>query len=1278
MRVLHIDDSPDNRELLKQALERIDPEMEVFSASAPSESIRMMEELQIDCIISDHNMPEMDGIELCRIIRDTSDIPFIIYTGKGSEEVASVAFEAGADDYIRKEPGQGHYRVLANRIRQAVEGHWRDGLYRDVLENTRDSIIIVQGTRIVYANQATADLVGVSSVGEFLETDALDWILAKDRERIQSIALGRQRGELQPSQFEIEYQQPDGERQVLEVSSSLIPYKGRPASLSVVRDISGKAKTRERLAALHGCTVKLASADSVEEVARKVFESIEEVFDFRWGNFAMVEDGRIISVYNKGLTFDGFEIVDLDGPGVVARTARTGESQLVPETRLVKDHISTFIEDNLQSLSELAVPIKEDGNVIGVLNLESPSLNGFSVDDQKLLEICSQYIASAIVRIRNEGLLKASEEKYRNILESSLDGIIVTKDTKIVFGNQRFAEMLGYEDPSELLGRSSWDLVAPEYLALIQENSKKRREGDRSTFRYELDFVGNDGTPFSVESQTSPIEFEGENAVLGVHRDNNERKRLDAELRASKEQWEELFESAPDGIVAVDLKGVITSVNEAFEISTGYPRDQLVGKHFTKVGATRAKDVPHYLRMFKDMLASRNPTPFEVVFQRKDGTERLCEAHASIIKKEEKAVGFQVILRDITERDHLKTDLVVSEARWRSLVELAPDGIITFNPQGVVTSINEVFEDLTGFSKDEVIGKHLMSAEFLGLKDVHNNAEELFLKIPSGQSLPPFDFEYRHKDGSMRWGQAHVRMIRTGDTSSETLMILREVSERKRLEEELRESEERNRTLVALSPQGIMTIDREGYVRSANPAVENLHGFPPRELLGKHFSELPHINKGDIPRYKEGFETIMLGNVQPYYEYTLTHKDGTKKWATVNVSVMKNPQGEIDGFLAVLNDVTDRKQMEDELRRSEERYRSLIELAPDGVMTLNLKGEVTSVNTAYMTLTGYSENEIIGKHFTKLGTAVSLKDMPNYVKMFTAMLRGETPPIVEFNFKRKDGTLGRGETRSQIVEVEPGTREVLTVHRDITERMRLEEQLREYTRNLEGLVKERTQELVDAERLVAAGKVSAMVGHDLRGPLVVVRNAVNLARKDPEKTDRMLDMIDRNAGQAIDILEELRTITRDDPVSLATLDINHLVNSIIEDTILPPGVELRLEIDEDLPKVILDEAKTMRAMQNLIENAKDAMPHGGDITIRARHEGDHVVFSVSDTGMGIADEDHENIFKPFYTTKPKGLGLGLPSTRRMIEVQGGTISIESNEGKGSTFSIHLPLEGQSK
>jgi len=222
--------------------------------------------------------------------------------------------------------------------------------------------------------------------------------------------------------------------------------------------------------------------------------------------------------------------------------------------------------------------------------------------------------------------------------------------------------------------------------------------------------------------------------------------------------------------------------------------------------------------------------------------------------------------------------------------------------------------------------------------------------------------------------------------------------------------------------------------------------------------------------------------------------------------------------------------------------------------------------------------------------------------------------------------------------------------------------------------KQMAESLLTAERLAVVGRISAMMGHDLHGPLVVIRNAVDLARKNPERTDKVLDMIERNAGQAMDLLEELRTRTREDPVSLAPVELGELLRKTTENILLPDGVELRLEIDDTLPELVLDEAKTIRVLDNIIRNAFDAMPAGGVLKIGATREGDKVVIRISDTGPGIPEDKLRNLFKPFYTTKPGGLGLGLTSAKRMMDIQGGTITVETSDGEGVTFAIVLPLK----
>ncbi|MCW3988481.1 MAG: PAS domain S-box protein [Candidatus Bathyarchaeota archaeon] len=1267
MRVLHIDDNPDYMAITKMYLESFDPEMEVVSSCSPVDSLPLIENMEFDCVLCDYLMPEMDGIELCRRIRRTSDVPFIIHTGQGSEEVASIAFDAGVDDYIRKEPRQSHYQVLAKRVRQAVEKHWVEGLYRNVLENCRDGVVIIKGTRIVYANQAMADFVGVSGPGELLGTDVLDLVVARDRGRLQSLALSRQRGESQPTHYEITFQRPDGEPRVLDISSSLINYKGRPASLGIVRDVSEKVRGRERLAALHSCTIGLASAESIEEIAIQTLDSMAEVFDFRWGDFSILEAGRLLPVHFKGVTHEEFEILGLDGPGVIARAARTAESQLVLDTRVDEDYLSTLIDGNITTLSELAVPIKSNGNVIGVINLESPVLDGFSGDDQKLLEIFSQYVASAVVRIRNEGLLKASEEKCRNILESSLDGITVTKDTKLIFVNPRFAEMLGYDDPSELLGRSSWDLVAPEYQVVIQDRGNKRREGDRSTFRYELNFVRKDGSSFYVEAQTSAIDFEGNAAVLGIHREINERMLLKEELRASEERYKSLFALSPFAIVISDLKGRITDVNDTVMRMTGFTRDELIGKHFSRLPMLSKREIPRYLKIFNSFMGGNPIGPLEIPVQSREGTTGTLEMHVGFVEMEGEKVGIQAIFKDITLQKQTEEELRASEERYRSLIELAPDGIMTLNLKGEVTSINTAFMRLTGYSKNEIVGQHFSKLKTAAsLKDMPKYLK-MFAAMLRGRTPSLVEFDYIRKDGTFGHGEALSQIVEVEPGKKEALAILRDISDRKRMEDELRnhserleelvsertselrESEERFRNVIDNLPMGVhmYEIDANGDLRfvAVNPTADKMGTIPSSSYIGKTLDEVfPYVDEEIIEMFKEIAEKGGF-----WHEEDIRYEDDRIIDASDNY-VFQTAPGEM---ASVFRDVTEQKRMEEALKASEAKYRSFLEEGLDGVV-VTWKGEYLYVNQRYTEMLGYSDSsELLGRNTREV---IDPRDAERLNAIIEQRQSGDMQRLTyEVRSLKKDGSSIWVGGASSGIEFE-GKPAVITYARDITERKQMEE------------------DLLSAERLATAGRVAAMMGHDLHGPLVVVRNAVNLARGNPEKTDRMLDMIERNAGQAMDILEELRTRTKDEPVSLKPVEIEKLLRKITEDLILPTGVGLRLEIDEDLQEIALDETKTVRALKNIIQNAIDAMPDGGVLKIEATSKGNQVVISVSDTGTGIPDEARRNLFKPFYTTKPKGMGLGLASTKRMVAVQGGTISFETRDGKGSTFTITLPLK----
>jgi len=363
----------------------------------------------------------------------------------------------------------------------------------------------------------------------------------------------------------------------------------------------------------------------------------------------------------------------------------------------------------------------------------------------------------------------------------------------------------------------------------------------------------------------------------------------------------------------------------------------------------------------------------------------------------------------------------------------------------------------------------------------------------------------------------------------------------------------------------------------------------------------------------------------------------------------------------------------EKLRASEERWRTLLEASMDAV-TVNVGTELVYVNRRLADLLGYSSSsELIGRDITEL-------DAPEYREMIRARTlrrqRGEeVPRRYELKLLRRDGTRIDVETQTTLIEYE-GKPAALSFVRDITERKQAEQKLQEYADHLEEMVEEKTRELLNVERMATAGRVASMVGHDLRGPLQTISNATYLLRKSPEKTEDSLKMIEGAVHRATQMLEEFRNRTRGTPPNIVTVDLGSFIRVAVEEAQIPSSIDVALRLGEGLKAVSLDPLKMRRVLDNLIGNAVDAMPQGGTLTLSARAKDETVVIEVSDTGVGIPEEEMGNLFKPFYTTKSKGMGLGLAYIKRAVEAHGGTVNAESKVGEGTIFTIIIPFTPQ--
>jgi PAS domain S-box-containing protein len=345
---------------------------------------------------------------------------------------------------------------------------------------------------------------------------------------------------------------------------------------------------------------------------------------------------------------------------------------------------------------------------------------------------------------------------------------------------------------------------------------------------------------------------------------------------------------------------------------------------------------------------------------------------------------------------------------------------------------------------------------------------------------------------------------------------------------------------------------------------------------------------------------------------------------------------------------------------------------------------VTSINKA-VTEYGFKEDEIIGKNMLKF---VPKKYWPKLLQELAEIARGN-PVEGEIELITPKGKK-IAEYRSNPIRQGKKVVGFQTILRDVTERKRMEEKLKEYAEHLEEKVKERTRELEESqkqllksEKLAAIGEVATMVGHDLRNPLQSIENATYYLNNEllrlsptipiPQKVMEMLQVITDSVNYADRIIRDLQDFSAMKRPVLKKADVNAIVKETLSQVETPANVELITELGH-LPKIKVDKDMIKRVFLNLALNGIQAMENGGTLKVSTKKTKGFVEVSFKDTGVGISRENIEKLFTPFFTTKAKGLGMGLAICKKFVDAHSGTIEVESEEGKGTTFTVRLPTQ----
>jgi len=350
---------------------------------------------------------------------------------------------------------------------------------------------------------------------------------------------------------------------------------------------------------------------------------------------------------------------------------------------------------------------------------------------------------------------------------------------------------------------------------------------------------------------------------------------------------------------------------------------------------------------------------------------------------------------------------------------------------------------------------------------------------------------------------------------------------------------------------------------------------------------------------------------------------------------------------------------------------SELELSNSGISVIDEHGKIVYWNKRFLEIWGLDEKEVEAKPRETIVKQVheQLKNPDEFQRIIDEAYSDRAyhgTDIIEF----KDGKIIERKTLPLKKDGRYYGR--IWYFTDITEQKQREQEMESYTNELQRMVSSRTQELIEAEKMAASGSLASEIAHDLRSPLQSIRNAAYMMKKDVDKFEVGLEIIEKSVVRSLEMLEAMRSSTRQSEPKLRRTDLNKIIQESVEEIPKPGNIVIQTELDPEL-EAWIDGPQIRRVFDNLLLNAVEAMPNGGTITITKHKDEKKFIIQISDTGVGIPEEVLPNLFeRKFYTTKPHGLGLGLSYCKRTIESHGGSIMVDSVLGKGTVFTIELP------
>jgi len=988
----------------------------------------------------------------------------------------------------------------------------------------------------------------------------------------------------------------------------------------------------------------------------------------------------LITADNKGFvkflnpvaeTLTGWKNTDAAGKKASAvfiiKDEQTGEQIRNPINRALKEGMAI-------ELGNHTLLVTKDGKEIPIEDTIAPI-----IDDKGITRGVVVVFRDDSKRRQAKKELEASELFNRGLVESSPVGILkLDNDGRITYENPAMRKLMGVPEGivSPVLGKKICDLNPIKESGAVPslEDLMKGKPINGEVFKYRLLM----GPVIDLEVYAVPLKGEDGSitgAIMNV-KDISDQRLKEAQLVESKKYIESIFQSITDPLAVIDVKDyTILDANKAFLDAYQLVEDDICCLTCYKATHDRSDPcpMPGSTCPLDLTVKTGKPVSIEHIHPDKSGNNEYYLISTSPLTNMYGETDRVVHLaKNITELKKSEEDLHISEEKFRNIFTWSPVGIYQADEAGKILTANRSFAKMLGYENpDDLIQNANMTDLYLN-PDERKKLIDHYDKTGAG-SATNLEIQWKQRDGTVRWIllTAHAIRDQNGKTRYYEGFVV-DITERKRSEEEVLKFQ----LGAERSDEIIFMTDIEGTITYINPAFSKLYGYTKEETLG----QTPRILKSGIINlegYKQFWDTLLAKQVVAG-EVTNKTKDGRLLIMENTVNPILDQEGNIIGFLAIQQDITERKEMEEKLQLSEEKYRTMVEQSNDLIWVLDIDGKLTYANNRCEEVTGYKVNSFIGESFTSL---IIEDELPSILRIFQLVLNGESLHY-EIHLKGINDRIFLFSVNSAPIRKASEIIGTVSFARDITDIRKAEEAM--------SSALEKAQE---SDRLKSA--FLATMSHELRTPLNAVIGFSQLINIEtpPDEVVKMAQRINKSGEHLLGIIEDMFDITmiesgqvrvkKEEFNVLPFLENIHNILKIEQGKAKKEGIDIVFHpgsMDRDF-MLCTDKFKLGQILINLLKNALK-FTHAGRIEYgfmtEIKKEESFLKFFVKDTGIGIHEKSQKIIFDIFrqvddsHTRQYGGTGIGLSVAKKLTEILGGKIWVDSKEGIGSTFYFTIP------